>query len=60
MIFRFIECIADSGEFQVPTGNSLQWLRRTLFTAKTISIPIPLFRLNLNFWTSGARAVHDG
>ena len=47
-----IERIADSGEFQVPTGNSLQWLRRTSFTAKTISIPMPLFRFNFNFWTS--------
>ena len=36
----------------MPTGNSLQWLRRTSFTAKTISIPMPLFRFNFNFWTS--------
>ena len=56
----FIERIADSGEFEALTGNSLQWLRRTLFTAKTISIPMPLFRFNFNFWTSGDRAVHDG
>ena len=39
-------------------GTVCKWLRRTLFTAKTISIPMPLFRFN--FWTSGDRAVHDG
>ena len=54
---RIIESIADSGEFLMPTGNSLQWLRRTLFTDKTINIPMLLFWFKFNFWTSGARTV---
>ena len=45
--------------FKCPQGTACSSLEGRRFTAKTISIPIPLFRFNFNFWTSGARAVHD-
>ena len=46
---RIIESIADSGEFLMPTGNSLQWLRRTLFTDKRSTYPCCYFDLSSTF-----------
>ena len=45
--------------FKCPQGTACSSLEGRRFTAKIISIPMPLFRFNFNFWTSGARAVHD-
>ena len=45
--------------FKCPQGTACSSLEGRRFTAKIISIHMPLFRFNFNFWTSGARAVHD-
>ena len=65
LLIAYADGFLDDEEFIVlydyyqPVNPSFPYWNFDPFCLTTTSIPMPLFRFNFNFWTSGARAVHD-